>query len=90
MPLGRQAHKPCRAAAAAGSLGGGIPQGGESWFLLDPVSGPCSPAGPPAIPAGRSGTGFLGDIPLSPEEEVGEGSWVGCPAPAACWGAGAR
>lgn len=90
MPLGRRAHKPCRAAAAAGSPGGGTQQGGESWFLLDPGSGLCSLAGPPAVPSGHSGTGFLGDIPRSPEAEVGEGSWVGYPAPAACWGAGAR
>lgn len=89
MPLGRRVHKLCRAAAEAGSPGGCIPQVGEAWFLQDPASGLCSPARPPGVPAGCSGTGFLGDIPLSPEEEVGEGSWVGCPARAACWGAGA-
>lgn len=90
MPLGRRVHKLCRAAAEAGNPGGCIPQVGEAWFLPDPASGLCSPAQPPGVPSGRSGTGFLGDIPLNPEEEVGEGSWVGCPARAACWGAGAR
>lgn len=90
MPWGRRVRKRCRAAAEAGSLGGGILQGGEAWRPQGPGSGPCSPAGPPGVPAGRSGTGFLGGIRLSPEEEVEEGSWVGCPAQAACWGAGER
>lgn len=90
MPLGRQVHKLCRAAAEEGSPGGCIPQEGEAWFLLDPVSGPCSPAGPPGVPGCRSGTGFLGDTPLILGVVAGEGSSVGCPGQAACWGAGAR
>lgn len=90
MPWGRRVRKLCRAAAEAGSPGGGILQGGEAWCLRGPGSGLCSLAGPPAVPAGRSGTGFLGDILLSPEEEAEVGSWVGCPVQAACWGAGVR
>lgn len=87
-PSGRQVRKLCRAAAGAGSPGGGILPEGEAWCLRGPGSGPCSPAGPPEVQACHSGTGFLGDTPLSPAEEVEEGSWVGCPAQAACWGAG--
>lgn len=90
MPWGRRVRKLCRAAVVAGSPDGGILQGGEAWCLQGPGSGPCSPAVRPGVPACRSGTGFLGDIPLSPGEEAEEGSWVGCPAQAACWGAGAR
>ena len=90
MPWGRQVRKPCRAAAGAGNPGGGILQVGEAWCPRGPGSGPCIPAGPPAVPSGRSGTGSLGDIRLSPEEEAEEGSWVGCPARAACLGAGVR
>lgn len=89
MPSDRRVHKLCRAAAEEGSRGECIPQvGGEAWFLRAPASGPCSPAGPLGVPSVRSGTGFPGGIPLSLAEEVGEGSWAGCPAPAACWGAG--
>lgn len=88
-PSGRRARTPCRAAAGAGIPGGCIPLGGEAWFLPDPASGPCSPAGPPGVPAGRSGTGSPGDNPLSPEGEAGEGSWAGRPVRAACRGAGA-
>lgn len=39
------------------------------------------------VPSGHSGTEFLGGIPLIPEEEGEEGSWVGCQGQAACWGA---
>lgn len=90
MPWGTRVRRLCRAAAEAGSPGVGILQGGEPWCLRGPGSGPCSPAGPPGVPAGRSGTGFLGGIRLSLEEEVVEGSWVGCPVRAACWGVGVR
>lgn len=91
MPLGRRVRRLCKAAAGAGSLGGGIPQVGEAWCLQDPASGPCSPAVLPAEPpSGRSGTGFLGGIPLILEEEEEGDSWVGCPAQAACWDAGGR
>lgn len=90
MPWGRRGRKPCRAAAGADSLGEGILQGGEALCLQGPGSGRCSPAGPQEVPVGRSGTGFLGGIPLSLEEEAEEGSWAGCPAQAACWGVGVR
>lgn len=90
MPWGRRVRKLCRAAAEAGSPGGCIPRAGEAWRLRGPGSGPCSPAERPGVPAGRSGTGFPGDIPLSPEEEAEEGSWVGCPERAACPGVGVR
>lgn len=89
-PWGRPVHKLCTAAAEAGRPGGGILQGRETWCLRGPGSGPCSPAGHPEDPAGRSGTGFLVDIRLSPGEGAEEGSWAGCPAPAACWGVGVR
>ncbi len=84
MPWGRRVRKLCRAAAGAGSLGGGILQEGEAWCLQGPESALCSPAEPPAVPSGRSGTGFLEDTPLSPAEEEEEGNWVGCPVQAAC------
>lgn len=77
------------AAAGVGNLGGGIPQACEAWFLPDPASGPCIPAEPPGVPAGCSETESPADNPQSLEEEVGAGSWVGCPAHAACSGAGA-
>lgn len=90
MPWGRRVRKLCRAAAEAGSLGGGILQGGVALCLRGPGSGPCSPVGHQEVPAGRSGTGFLGGIPLSLEEEVEEGSWAEYPVQAACWGVGVR
>lgn len=89
-PWGRQVRKPCRAAAEAGSPGGGILQGGEALRLLGPASGRCSPAGPPGVQEGRSETAFPGGIPPSPGEEAEEGNWAGCPARAACWGAEVR
>lgn len=42
------------------------------------------------MPGGRSGTGFPGGIPLSPEGEAEEGSWAECLEQGPCWGAGAR
>lgn len=89
MPWGRRERKLCTAAAEAGSPGGGIPQEGAPWCLPEPGSGQCSPAGLPEAPSGHTGTEFLGGIPLNPEEEAEEGSWAGCPAREACWGAGA-
>lgn len=88
MPLDRQAHKLCRAAAEGGIRGECIPPGGGAWFLLSPASGPCNHAGSPGAPWGRSGTGFPEGSPRSRAEEAGEGSWAGCRAQAACWGAG--
>lgn len=90
MPWGRRVHRRCRAGAEAGSPGGGILQGRETWPLPGPGSGPRSPAGPPEESLGRSGTGFLGDTRRSPEEGAGEGSWAGCPVPLACRGVGVR
>lgn len=89
MPWGRRERKLCTAAAEVGSPGGGIPQEGAPWCLPEPGSGQCSPAGLPEAPSGHTGTEFLGGIPLNPEEEAEEGSWAGCPAREACWGAGA-
>lgn len=87
-PSGTQERKRCRAAAGAGSPGGGIPQGGEAWCRRAPGSGPCSPAGRREVPGGRSGTGSPAGILLSPGEEAEEGSWAGCPGQGPCWGAG--
>lgn len=67
MPLDTLEHRPCRAAAEAGTLGGCIPQVDEAWILLDPVSELCSRrcAGAPGVPVERSGIGFPASIPLS-------------------------
>lgn len=89
-PWGRRVRKPCRAAAEAGSPGGGIPQGGAAWCPLGPGSGQCSPVELLEAPLGHTGIEFLGDIPLNPGEGEEEGSWAGCPVQEACWGAGAR
>lgn len=88
MAWGRRVRKLCRAAAEAGSPGGGIPPEDEAWFLRGPESGLCSLAGPPGVPVGCSGTASLGGSPLSQEVEVVEDSWAGCPVREAYWGAG--
>lgn len=90
MPWGRRVRRPCRAAAGAGSPGGGIRPAGEAGSLRGLGSGRCSPAGPPVVPEGRSGTGFPAGSPLSRGEGAEGGSWAGCPAHGACRGAGAR
>lgn len=66
-PLDTLEHRPCRAAAEVGTLGGCILQVDEAWILLDPVSELCSPhcAGPPGVPVEHSGIGFPASIPLS-------------------------
>lgn len=89
MPWGTQVHKLCRAAAAEGSLGGGIPPGDEVWCLQGPGFGLCSLVGPQRVPLSRSGTESLGGIPRSPEAEAVGDSWVGCPVQEACSDAGA-
>lgn len=88
MPLDRRAHKPCRVAAEVGIRGEYIPPGGGAWFLLGLASGPCNPAGPPEAPWGRSGTEFPEGSPQNQAEAAAQGSWAGCRAQAACWGAG--
>lgn len=90
MAWDRRVRKLCRAAAEAGSPGGGILQEDEAWCLRVPGSGLCSPAGPPGVPVGCSGTASLGGSLLSLEVEVAEDSWAGCPAREPCWGVGVR